>query len=280
MRGQIVEADQGPKQVYTCHVCPVEDSELMIEGVYGPGELPMKTIQCQIVSVSPMRGHVYKVILQQPAGKPVKYYPGQYLAIELPGWDYESYYSIACAPEGRELELHIQADPHLEKAQEVIDFLKSNQSIGIKLPMGEACLHDIPEQEVLLLAAGTGFAQMKSIIEHLLANEFSHPLRLYWTARKAEDLYALDMLDAWQKRYPNFLYRTIFADIDHLATDHHSLMADAVLEDHETLSDMLVFVSGSPKLVFSTMDALEAAGLEESQFRSDVLAYAKREDYK
>ena len=39
----------------------------------------------------------------------------------------------------------------------------------------------------------------------------------------------------------------------------------------------VVFVSGSPKLVFSAMDALMEAGLPESQFFSDVLAYATRE---
>ena len=54
-------------------------------------------------------------------------------------------------------------------------------------------------------------------------------------------------------------------------------MADAVLEGHQDLSGFKVFVAGSPRMVYSTMDALENAGLEHANFFSDVLEYVSRD---
>ena len=63
-------------------------------------------------------------------------------------------------------------------------------------------------------------------------------------------------------------------DID--ATDHLNQLSDAVLAEDKKLLESMVFVSGSPKLVHSAMDALLEAGLEEQDFFSDVLEYAPR----
>jgi len=277
--GEIYESPSADaKEVYICHVRPRSDVTLKVRGVYGPKELPMKEVTCQIQSVEEMQAHVFRVILELPAGKPTEFFAGQYLALCIPEREEDAYFSIACAPGKRQIELHIQADPHFEKAVEVIAFLKSAPSVSVKLPFGKACLASVPEKAVLLLAAGTGFAQMKSLFEYLLTNGFERELSLYWTARKKSDLYACDLLDQLSAQYDNFSYQVIVADSQgpH-CTEHHSLLANAVLAGHTDLSNYEVFVSGSPKLVYSSLDALKEAGLEENAFYSDVLEYATRD---
>jgi len=256
-----------PTQIYVCHAKPQENITLYMDGVYGPAELPMNQFQCQIKSVAELQAHVYRVVLEQPAGKLKEFFAGQYLAFALPNREDDTYFSIASAPGHREIELHIQADPHLEKAVETVEFLRTNPSVTVKLPFGKACLPSVPESPVLLLAAGTGFAQMKSMIEYLLENGFDKELSLYWTARKESDLYAVDWLDALSTKHTNFQAQLIVADQqEQETTQHHSLLADAVLEGHSDLKGYLAFVAGSPRMVYSSMDALEAAGLEDANF--------------
>lgn len=276
--GELIDAES-ESEIYVCHVKPRENITLVMDGVLGPDELPMNQFRCQIKCVSEMKAHVYRVVLEQPAGKLKEFYAGQYLALLLPEREEETYFSIASAPGQREIELHIQADPHLEKALETVEFLKQAASVELKLPFGKACLSKVPTMPVVLLAAGTGFAQMKSLIEYLLENGFDKELSLYWTARKQSDLYALELIEGLAKQYENFNYQSIVAEIDEAeqANQHHSLLADAVLEGHSNLSGFKVFVAGSPRMVYSTMDALENAGLEHENFYSDVLEYVSRD---
>lgn len=266
-------------EIFVCHAQPNTDIEIRMSGVFGPKQLPMNQTICQIKSVEALQAHVYRVVLEQSAGKLVEFFSGQYLALDLPHRDEDSFFSIASSPGKREIELHIQADPHLEKALQTIEFLKASSSVKVKLPFGKACLNGVPDTGVLLLAAGTGYAQMKSLIEFLLEHGFEQELTLYWTARKHSDLYALEALEALSNKHTNFKFLSIVADSteDVQTTEHHSLLADAVLAGHEDLSDYQVFVAGSPKLVYSTLDVLEAAGLKEDAFFSDVLEYVSRD---
>lgn len=269
-------------EIMLCQSWPKRQSEIEIRNIFGPGELPLKKVKCQVLSVERLKGYVYQVDFQLPAGKQPEFFPGQYLALQLPDKEEESYFSIASRPGLRILSLHIQADPHLLSAVEVITYLEScvdqKMIATLSLPYGEACLSSLPDKPLVLMAAGTGFAQMKSIIEYLLENQFTQSISLYWGVRKEEDMYLQGLAESWTEKHENFKFIPLFADIDNIkATEHHNQLSDAVLVDQNDLSDSMVFVSGSPKLVFSAMDALMEAGLPESQFFSDVLAYATRE---
>jgi len=274
-------ADTSDVEIMLCKTWPERSCEIEVRNIYAPGELPLKNVTCQVSSVEVIKGHVYQVELRLPAGKAPEFFAGQYLSLNLPGREDPAFFSIASRPGLRMLTLHIQADPHLTSALEVIQFLedkaRENSLVSISLPNGEACLTKTPQQPLILMAAGTGFAQMKSVIEHLLHLGFSYPVTLYWGVRKPEDLYLESLAEQWQQQYSNFKFRSLIADIENIQENaHHNQLSDAVLEDHPELENSLVFVSGSPKLVFSAMDALTEAGLPEDQFFSDVLAYASR----
>ena len=274
--------EQVSTEIMLCQAWPNGQSAIEIKHLLGPGELPVKKVKCQVLAVERLKGHVYQVDFQLPAGKQPEFFPGQYLALQLPEKEESSYFSIASRPGLRVLTLHIQADPHLLSAIEVIGYLEScveqKSSATLSLPYGEACLTVIPDQALILMAAGTGFAQMKSIIEYLFECRFNKSISLYWGVRKEEDMYLFELAKVWAQEHENFTFIPLFADVEHIeATDHHNQLSDAVLADKHDLADAKVFVSGSPRLVFSAMDALVESGLPEKQFFSDVLAYAKRE---
>ncbi len=284
-RRKLVEADRssGPQEVMMCQTWPLSDCEFKVKNLLRPGELPLNMLMCQVTTVEVIQGYVYRVKLLLPAGKLPEFYAGQYLSLTLPGREAPCFYSIASPPGLRELTLHVQADPHIQSAVEVINYLTeqcdSAGLVQISLPFGKACVTSVPEKPLILMAAGTGFAQMTSIIEHMFATGFTLPIALYWGVRKEEDLYLRDLAQDWEAQHPNFSFHPLVADIDNIADNaHHNQLSDAVVADFSDLSECLVYVSGSPKLVFSAMDALMEAGLKEEQFFSDVLEYASRDN--
>lgn len=264
-------------EILLCKTWPQTDCELEISKLLGPGELPVKKLSCQIEDVSVLKGHVYRVKLKLPAGKLAEFHAGQYLALHLPGKDAPHFFSVASAPIGRDIELHIQADPHLENALEVVEFLKSNLLVPLTLPYGKACLSEVPNRPLILIAAGTGFAQMKSIIEFLVFKNCTQPIALYWGVRKQDELYSADLAQDWVKKFDHISFTPLIADIqDNQSVEHHHQLAKAVMSDHSDYGESLVFVSGSPKLVYTVMDDLVEAGLPAERFFSDVLEYAPR----
>lgn len=282
-RGQVETSVSGLKvsvgadrvqEVLLCQTWPKSDCEINVENVYARGELPVKEVVCQVSGVKQLGGHVYEVRLSFSAGKIPEFFAGQYLSLHLPDDAEGSFFSIASAPGGREIELHIQADPHLAKALEIVEHLQQANSVKVKLPFGKACMSGSADSELILAAAGTGFAQMKSIVEDTLSRGFDKPVSLYWGVRQEKDMYLRQLADSWERDYPNFRFVPLVSEaIDDVCTRHHDQMANAICAHSHDLKHSQVFVSGSPTLVFSTLERLEEAGLKRSSFFSDVLEY-------
>jgi CDP-4-dehydro-6-deoxyglucose reductase len=54
------------------------------------------------------------------------------------------------------------------------------------------------------------------------------------------------------------------------------MLHEAVCEDITDLKSVQVYASGSPAMVYGTLDALVNAGMDAHQMRADVFAYAPR----
>ncbi|WP_250655671.1 2Fe-2S iron-sulfur cluster-binding protein [Alkalimarinus coralli] len=269
-------------ELMLCKSVPEADCEIEIDGVLEPGEIALKTFACQVEGIEELNHDVYRVVLRPPAGKRVEFHAGQYLSVLMEGRE-PSFFSIASAPTlpeesaNRNIELHVQAAEGWESASAVIEYIKNHPVVKVQLPFGKACLTNKPDQPLLLVAAGTGFAQMQSIIEHALELNPEQKISLYWGGRQANDLYLLDKPSAWQVSYPNFSFRTVSGDIeDNEWPGHHEQLFKTVLQDNHDLAACQVFASGSPGMVYATMDAFLEQGMPAENFHSDVLEYAPR----
>ncbi|MBB5320881.1 FAD-binding oxidoreductase [Marinobacter oulmenensis] len=229
-----------------------------------------------VVDVRSISHDVYRVQLQLPERDTVDFFAGQYLAVNLPDAD-PCYFSIASSPSAEYIELQIQASPDWGSARKVIDALTSGQDVSVLLPNGKACLASVPDKPMLLVAAGTGFAQMKSLIEYLGEQQFQHPVKLYWGVRKPEDMYLKDLAQSWHDEWSNFTFVPVVRDDeDNDWEGHHQPLVRAVLASGVDWQNVEVHASGSPTMVYTLMDALLEQGLPEAAFFSDVLEYAPR----
>jgi len=212
------------------------------------------------------------VRLRAPAGKPPRYHAGQYLMIEREGGD-KAAFSLASAPHsGRELELHVLARE--SSALELIAQLQRNRMARVELPFGDTHLAELPDGPLVLIAAGTGMAQMHSLIEHCRASGFKHPVHLYWGVRRPEDFYQLEHWDEWAQ-LPNLFLHKVVSDLCGWQ-GRCGLLHEAVCEDIADLAGVHVYASGSPNMIYATLDALVDAGMDAHQMRADVFAYAPR----
>ena len=235
-----------------------------------------REVQAKVVDVRSISHDVFRVELELPERSSLSFRAGQYLSVNLPDAD-PCYFSIASSPSEEHIELQIQASPEWTSAQKVIDALTSGQDVTVELPHGRACLSAAPNKPVLLVAAGTGFAQMKSLVEFLQETGFDQPIKLFWGVRRHEDMYLRSLAQQWQSDWPPFTFIPVVGDDeDNDWSGHHDQLVRAVLASGADWQNVEVHASGSPTMVYTLMDALVEQGLPEQAFFSDVLEYAPR----
>ncbi|MFC0709480.1 CDP-6-deoxy-delta-3,4-glucoseen reductase [Azorhizophilus paspali] len=274
LEGRVRQGDEvlAQGEVLTCQAKPLEDCVLHWDAVLVPGELPVRELSCQLVDCEDLGGDVFRVRLRAPAGKPPRYHAGQYLQLQREDGSFSSF-SLASAPDmGRELELHVLAREN--SARDLLAFIRRQGFARVRLPFGDAHMASLPDGPLVLIAAGTGMAQMQSLVEHCRANGFTRPIHLYWGARRPEDFYRLPCEEEWRHLSNLHLHRVV-SDLCGWE-GRCGLLHEAVRQDFDDLRALQVYASGSPGMVYATLDALVEAGMDAGQMRADVFAYAPR----
>jgi CDP-4-dehydro-6-deoxyglucose reductase, E3 len=237
-------------------------------------------IDCPISSIEYYNSDTRRVILTLPAGPRTGFKAGQYLEMILPQDPPKKCpFSIANAPDISDIiELHIRPTPGSDDSVAIEALLDSTDHIEIEMPRGDCFLENAPDKPLILMAASTGITQMKSIFEHLIHLGHNKPVSLYWGVVADKDLYLDELCKGWVNEYSHFDYTPVVSEPDSSPQwqGRTGLVGDVVLEDFKDLSDVLVYVSGGPGMVYATLDAFMERGMPESNMFSDVFSYAPR----
>jgi len=267
---------QPDQAVLLCRALPLTDCEFEFDRIRGPYDLEIKDYPLQITAVTALTDTIFSIDLLAPAGSIPEYFAGQYLQLLIPGQK-AAFFSITNAPGTRAIQLHIEVQQECTSAVEVLRYLQQHPVVTARLPMGRCYLADCPDNDILLIAAGTGLGQVKAIAEYLLKQQFSGSVTIYWGVRSEREIYAKETLNNWCEQ--NSLWKFVPVNANSPDGDwqgHHSELVNAVLSGNHQWQNLLVFISGSPTMVYTALDALVPAGLDESRCFSDVFEYAPR----
>lgn len=247
---------------------------------------PVVACACQVMEVTPLTKASFQVELQAPAGKALTYHAGQYLQLELDvnsdGQHQALFYSIANGfnPEHpRRLQLFIQNSSELaDKIIKRLSELSEHRAqVKVTLPMGRAFLQTDLGLTHLLIAAGSGISKIKCITEEILRQQPDADVNIYWSNKNVDDFYLLDEFEGWVDQNRNLNFTPILESAEADWTGRSGYIYEVINEDFEDLDDAQVYLCGSPKMVYGTIDKLKTSGLKEEDCYSDVFEYAPRD---
>jgi NAD(P)H-flavin reductase len=156
---------------------------------------------------------------------------------------------------------------------QVFEQMKAGDTLRFEAPLGSFTLRE-GERPILLVAAATGFAPVKSIVEDAFHRGIRRPIRLYWGVRRPQDLYLLDLVRQWEAQHPDFRLITVVSDPQ--PGDHWEgrtgLVHEAMLADIGDLAGHEVYVCGSVRMVDAAVEAFLARGLPEGSCFSDAFS--------
>jgi aquacobalamin reductase/NAD(P)H-flavin reductase len=177
-------------------------------------------------------------------------------------------FSIASSPcrhEG-EIELHIGAAEHNAYALEVVEAMKNaleqGDDISIDAPHGDAWMREDSERPLLLIAGGTGFSYVRSILDHCISQSISQSIYLYWGGRDEEQLYAKDELHNIAERHDNIHFIPVIETTESDWRGKQGNVLQAVCEDFDSLAEFDIYIAGR----------FEMAGAAREQFTQNKQA--------
>lgn len=204
------------------------------------------TISCTVKFIEPLASNTFRVLLHPET--PVDFKAGQYLMVVMGEKDRRPF-SIASSPcrHQGELELHIGAAEENRYALEVVQAMQKalaeDGTVEIDAPHGDAFLQE-GERSILLIAGGTGFSYVRSILDHCISQNFNNEIYLYWGARNKGQLYAFGELEQLQAEHNNIHFVPVVEDDEGVWTGKTGNVIQAVMSDFEDLSQYDVYIAG------------------------------------
>jgi len=257
--------------------CAAAQTDCIIEArsVPGAGEFPVLKMPARVLSLQRAAPDVMIMKLQLPANQNLQYRAGQYIEILLRDGARRSYSMASAAHQlgsPPALELHLRHLVGGRFTDHVFGHMKDKEILRIEGPFGSFFLREESNKPIVLLAAGTGFAPIKALIEHMQLKGIARPALLYWGCRTRADLYLNDWAEAAAATMPNLRYVPVLSqpqDADW--SGRVGLVHQAVMADLPDLSAHQVYACGSPLMVeASRRDFVQRCALPPDEYYADA----------
>ncbi|MDP2882039.1 MAG: CDP-6-deoxy-delta-3,4-glucoseen reductase [Azonexus sp.] len=262
----------------TLYCCASAESDLVIEckQLGSASDIPVKTLPSRIEKLEKLAPDVIDIHLRLPANERLQFWAGQYIDILLKDGRKRSY-SLANAPhDDAVLQLHIRHVPGGLFTEQVFSTMKVRDILRFNGPHGTFYLREESTKPIILLAGGTGFAPIKAIVEHAIAENCERPMFIYWGAKARVDLYQNALPEKWAADHANITYIPVLSEP--AAGDdwngRSGFVHAAVLADFPDLSGYQVYACGAPVMIDATKRDFMAQGMPEEEFFADAFTFS------
>ncbi|MDR1349474.1 MAG: CDP-6-deoxy-delta-3,4-glucoseen reductase [Zoogloeaceae bacterium] len=281
------DADRGAYQPHALTAHEIKEGKLLLCTAYArsdltlenhqatrAGEIPVKLMPARVEVLRRVAHDVILLSLRLPATETFTFRAGQYIDILLPEGRRRSY-SIANAPEQEGvLELHIRRVPGGRFTGQVFEQMKIKDILRFDGPHGGFFLREESDKPAILIASGTGFAPIKAIVEHALAQNLTRPLRIYWGCRAQADLYLPVLPTTWAAEQPHIRFTPVLSAADASWQGRTGFVHQAVMADYPDLSQHEVYACGNPAMIDSARQELTTrCHLPEAAFFADAFTF-------
>lgn len=181
-------------------------------------------------------------------------------------------YSIASPPRAQgviDLELHFKHMPGGRFTDYVFNTMKVRDKVQFEGPLGGFYMRE-GDGPVLLLATGTGYAPIRSMLLENLPTQPDRPMHFYWGARTKEDLYLFDEATELASQYPNLTFTPVLSRGADQWSGTRGHVQDIAVSAHPDMTGWQVYACGSPTMVEQARKLLVGQhGVAERDYHAD-----------
>jgi propane monooxygenase reductase component len=231
--------------------------------------LPIQDFTGEVIANDPVTHDMRHLVVRITQDVPVKFFPGQYVDIEVPGSGQTRSFSMAnpSARESGQLEFIIKIYPDGLFSHFLATELKVGDQLAMSGPYGVFTLRDAPEAPLVFVGGGAGMAPILCLLRSMAERGISRPATYYYGARRRADLCFEDELRELERVLPGFRY--VPALSDESWDGENGLITDVMARLAGNLRGAHGYVCGPPPMVEAAVPLLTRLGVPEKHVYFD-----------
>jgi CDP-4-dehydro-6-deoxyglucose reductase len=273
------EAERAAGHVLLCSTGALSGLQLEARESGSIADVPVQVIRTQVRQLQRPQPDLLLLQLRTPRSQTLQFLAGQNARLTLPDGSAHVLPIASCPCNGMVLEFHLRrgAGTFSEAA---FSRLAAGDSVIVTGPCGRLTLDEQSPRRSVFIAYDTGFAAIKSLIEHAIALERPQPMHFYWIGCAPGEHYLLNYCRSWEDALDNFHFTPLCATAEWREPGR----GDAVCEDllaqmqacpaqapHEGLADCDVYLAGVKPMVDCAARSLLTRGLPLCQLHAQAL---------
>ncbi len=265
------EAERRQGYTLACaHTAASSELTLELLEAGGPQDIPQQQIVSHVRAITELAPDTRLLHLQTPRTHRLRFLAGQAVTLGLAtdGDDVHATHPVASCPcDDRNLHFFIVRNEGDAFAQRVFEGrLKAGDAVTVWGPTGDFVLAD-SARPLVFAACDTGFAPIKSLIEHALALDAAPSLSLFWLATRSDGHFMANQCRAWSEALDNF--EAALSRHADTATGAHQIARAMRADLFDIECDF--YLAGPPAFVDALNSDLLAVGVPQPQILAEVL---------
>jgi propane monooxygenase reductase subunit len=235
--------------------------------------LPIEEAVAEVVANDAVTHDMRHLVLRLIEPREIKFFPGQYVDISVPGTEASRSFSMAntTSREDGRLEFVIKVYPDGLFSH----FLDTQLAVGDQLnltgPYGVFTLREGQDEDLVFVGGGAGMAPILALLRSMAERGITRKATYYYGARRRHDLCFEDELRALEKTLANFRYVPALSepDDDDNWDGEVGLITDVVKRHESDLKGAHAYICGPPPMVEAAVPLLAELGVPEARVYFD-----------
>lgn len=259
----------------TCESNVVIDADVAANAT----DIPVQDLRVKVRKLNLISDGLAIITTQVSRTVRFRFIAGQYMRVSDGQGRSRDYAIASCPCDERRLEFHVRKLEGDAFSSTVFDSLSVGDWLDIQGPYGDFIIDETNNGPLIMIAFDTGFAAIKSLLEHVTAQDSEQLIYLYWLACGVEGLYLDNLCRSWddaldQMHYiPMYLSRGVNEIFD---TQYEGMAAieekfSVALRHVEYFQDASVHIVSPEPVANLVQQLLMQKGFQQQQIHHEII---------
>jgi propane monooxygenase reductase component len=235
--------------------------------------LPIQQAVAEVVAKDQVTHDMRHLVLKLVEPTEVRFFPGQYVDLAIPGTDEVRSFSMAniSSSQSGQLEFVIKVYPDGLFSGFLADRLQVGDRLDLTGPFGVFTLREGYDSDLIFVGGGAGMAPILSLLRSMVDKGIERKATYYYGARTRNDLCFEAELRELESRLPGFRYVPALSEpaADDGWDGEVGLITDVVQRHESDLKGTHAYICGPPPMVEAAMPLLSTLGVAEKRIYYD-----------
>jgi propane monooxygenase reductase subunit len=236
------------------------------------GGLPIQEAVAEVVSKDPVTRDMRHLVLRMIEPAEIKFFPGQYMDIAIPGTEAVRSFSMAntTSRESGLLEFVIKVYPDGQFSKFLDEKLAVGDRLDLTGPFGVFTLRE-GDSDLVFVGGGAGMAPILALLRTMAERGLTRKASFFYGARTRADLCFEPELRELEARLPDFRYIPALSEPDPGEDwdGETGFITDVVKRLASDLTGAHAYVCGPPPMVEAALPLLTQLGVAEKRVYYD-----------